>query len=65
PILVIVGILLSRPFTLVFTGFEIISVLLAAIIMNLIARDGKSNWFEGVMLIAVYLIIAIGFFFIP
>ncbi|MGH9983028.1 MAG: calcium/proton exchanger, partial [Nitrososphaeraceae archaeon] len=41
PILVIVGILLSRPFTLVFTGFEIISVLLAAIIMNLIARDGK------------------------
>lgn len=65
PILVIAGVLLSRPFTLVFTGFEIISVLLAAIIMNLIAHDGKSNWFEGVMLIAVYIIIAIGFFFIP
>jgi Ca2+:H+ antiporter len=65
PILVIAGILLNRPFTLVFTGFEIISVLLAAIIMNLIAHDGKSNWFEGVMLIAVYIIIAIGFFFIP
>lgn len=65
PILVIAGVLLSRPFTLVFTGFEITSVLLAAIIMNLIAHDGKSNWFEGVMLIAVYIIIAIGFFFIP
>lgn len=65
PILVIAGILLNRSFTLVFTGFEIISVLLAAIIMNLIAHDGKSNWFEGVMLIAVYIIIAIGFFFIP
>ena len=65
PILVIAGILLNRPFTLVFTGFEIVSVLLAAIIMNLIAHDGKSNWFEGVMLIAVYIIIAIGFFFIP
>jgi Ca2+:H+ antiporter len=65
PILVIAGLLLSRPFTLVFTGFEITSVLLAAIIMNLIAHDGKSNWFEGVMLIAVYIIIAIGFFFIP
>ncbi len=65
PILVIAGILLNRPFTLVFTGFEIVSVLLAAIIMNLIAHDGKSNWFEGVMLTAVYIIIAIGFFFIP
>lgn len=65
PILVIAGVLLSRPFTLVFTGFEITSVLLAAIIMNLIAHDGKSNWFEGVMLIAVYIIIAVGFFFIP
>jgi Ca2+:H+ antiporter len=65
PILVIAGVLLSRPFTLIFTGFEITSVLLAAIIMNLIAHDGKSNWFEGVMLIAVYIIIAVGFFFIP
>src|SRR5918992_262964 len=65
PILVIAGVLLSSPFTLVFTGFEIPSVLLAAIIMNLIAHDGKSNWFEGVMLISVYIIIAVGFFFIP
>lgn len=65
PILVISGILLNRPFNLVFTVFEIASVLLAAIILNLIAHDGKSNWFEGVMLMAVYLIIAIGFFFIP
>ena len=65
PILVIAGILLNRPFNLVFTVFEVASVLLAAIILNLIAHDGKSNWFEGVMLIAVYIIIAIGFFFIP
>ena len=65
PILVISGILLNRPFNLVFTVFEIASILLAAIVLNLIAHDGKSNWFEGVMLIAVYLIIAIGFFFIP
>ena len=65
PILVIAGILLNRPFNLVFTVFEVASILLAAIILNLIAHDGKSNWFEGAMLIAVYIIIAIGFFFIP
>ena len=37
---------------------------LAAIILNLIAHDGRSNWFEGVMLTAVYVIIAMGFYFI-
>jgi Ca2+:H+ antiporter len=64
PVLVIAGILMGRPFSLVFTILELVAVFLAAIILNLIAHDGKSNWFEGIMLIVVYMIIAIGFFFI-
>jgi Ca2+:H+ antiporter len=64
PILVIAGIAMGQPFTLVFTLFELATIFLAAIILNLIVHDGKSNWFEGMMLTAVYLIIAIGFFFI-
>jgi Ca2+:H+ antiporter len=64
PILVMVGIILGQPFTLEFTLYELATLFLAAIILNLIAHDGKSNWFEGIMLTAVYLIIAIGFYFI-
>ena len=64
PILVIAGIVLNRPFNLVFTIYELIVVFLAALILNLIAHDGKSNWFEGIMLTAVYIMIAVGFFFI-
>jgi len=64
PFLVMVGIILGQPFTLEFTLYELATLFLAAIIMNLIAHDGKSNWFEGIMLTAVYLIIAIGFYFI-
>lgn len=64
PILVFAGIALGQPFTLVFTLFELAVVFLGAIILNLIVHDGKSNWFEGVMLTAVYVIIAIGFFFL-
>jgi Ca2+:H+ antiporter len=64
PILVFAGIALGRPFTLVFTLYELVTVFLAAIILNLIAHDGKSNWFEGIMLTAVYVIIALGFYFI-
>ena len=63
PILVIFGIILNQPFTLEFTIYELVTLFLAAIILNLIAHDGKSNWFEGIMLTAVYIIIAIGFYF--
>ena len=64
PILVIFGIILNQPFTLEFTIYELVTLFLAAIILNLIAHDGRSNWFEGIMLTAVYVIIAMGFYFI-
>jgi len=64
PLLVIAGIILGKPLTLVFTLYELAAIFLSSIIMNLIAHDGKSNWFEGVMLTAVYVIIGIGFYFI-
>ncbi len=64
PILVFAGIAMGQPFTLVFTLLELATVFLAVIILNLIVHDGRSNWFEGVMLTAVYIIIAIAFFFV-
>ena len=64
PILVFAGIAMGQPFTLVFTLLELATLFLAAIILNLIVHDGKSNWFEGVMLTVVYIIIAIAFFFV-
>ena len=65
PILVFAGIAMGQPFTLVFTLLELAVIFLGAIILNLIVLDGRSNWFEGVMLTAVYIIIAIAFFFVP
>jgi Ca2+:H+ antiporter len=31
----------------------------------LIALDGESNWLEGAMLLAVYLIVGLAFLFLP
>jgi Ca2+:H+ antiporter len=64
PVLIISGLLIGKPFTLVFTLFEIVTLFLAAIILKWISYDGKSNWFEGVMLTAVYIVFAFGFFFV-
>ena len=35
------------------------------LITGQIASDGESNWLEGVQLLAVYLILAIVFYFLP
>ena len=32
---------------------------------TLIAQDGESHWMEGVMLLAVYVILGIAFYFLP
>jgi Ca2+:H+ antiporter len=64
PILMLVSQLFNFSFSLVFSPFEILSVLLAVLIVNYLSADGRCNWLEGAQLISVYLIIAIAFFFI-
>lgn len=65
PVLVFVSYLFGTPMDLVFTPFEVISVVLAVLAVNVIVLDGESNWMEGVQLLAVYLIIAVAFYFLP
>jgi Ca2+:H+ antiporter len=66
PVLVFVSRLLhGRAMDLLFTPFEVLAVLAAALVVNLVAADGESNWFEGAMLLAVYLVLALAFYFLP
>jgi Ca2+:H+ antiporter len=54
-----------RPMDLVFTPAEVLAIFLAVLISGHITSDGESNWLEGALLLAVYLILAIVFFFLP
>ncbi len=65
PLLVLISPLLGHPFVLEFNAFELIALVSASVIGALVAIDGKSNWLEGAMLLAVYLILGIAFFFLP
>jgi len=65
PVLVFVSYLLSHPMTLAFEIFELVAIGLSVIVVHMVSADGKSNWYEGVLLLMVYTIIAIGFFFHP
>jgi Ca2+:H+ antiporter len=54
-----------RSMDLVFSPAEVLAVFLAVLIAGQIASDGESNWLEGVQLLAVYLILAVVFYFLP
>jgi Ca2+:H+ antiporter len=64
PILVLVSFVLGpSPMALVFNGFELGAILLAVLIANYVTSEGESTWFEGVQLLAVYVILALAFGF--
>jgi len=65
PVLVFLSLLLGHPLTLEFNGFELIALTASAIIAALVSLDGESNWLEGAMLLAVYVILGLAFFFLP
>jgi Ca2+:H+ antiporter len=65
PVLVFISLLFGQPLLLVFNTFELVALVAASLIAAFIALDGESNWLEGAMLLAVYLILAIAFFFLP
>ena len=66
PVLVLVSYIVGpKPMNLVFTPAEVLAVVLAIAITGQIAGDGESNWLEGVQLLAVYLVLAIVFYFLP
>ena len=64
PILVFISAIFHYGFSLVFSAFEIVTVLFAVMIVNYLSSDGKCNWLEGAQLMALYLIIAIVYYFI-
>jgi Ca2+:H+ antiporter len=64
PVLVFVGMALGQGMTLVFQPFEVVALGLATIVTAIITLDGESHWFEGVQLLAVYAIVAVGAFFL-
>jgi Ca2+:H+ antiporter len=65
PLLVFISLAMGNPLTLVFNQFELIALMAAVLIAGLVSLDGESNWLEGAMLLAIYVIIALGFFWLP
>jgi len=64
PILVILSFAFGpAPMALVFNGYEIVALLLAAVISTTLISDGESTWFEGVQLLGVYVLLGLVFYY--
>ena len=64
PLLVFIGLGFGAEMNLGFRPFEVVALGLATIVTVIITLDGESHWFEGVQLLAVYAMIAVGAFFL-
>jgi Ca2+:H+ antiporter len=65
PVIVLLGWILDTEMSLYFSLFETVSLFVSAFIVNYLMLDGRSNYLEGALLIAAYVIIAVAAFFYP
>jgi Ca2+:H+ antiporter len=64
PVLVIASYFIGPyPLALVFNGFELGAIVIAILVANYVIQDGESTWFEGVQLLAVYIVFGLAFYF--
>ena len=65
PLLVFYSWFIHKPMSLLFMPLEIAGIAVAVLIVEMISSDGETTWFEGVQLLAVYVILAVAFYFVP
>ena len=65
PLVILVSWIVGLDLSFEFGLLETSACMLAVLIANSISRDGQSNWMEGAMLLATYIIIGLAFLFYP
>lgn len=65
PLVVLLGWILGKDMSLYFNLFETVSLFATAFVLNFLILDGRSNYLEGALLVAAYVIIALVAFFYP
>jgi len=63
PLLTLIGWWSHKPFSLLFDLFEVAIVLAACFLVNYVTQDAKTNWAEGLIMVAFYFMIALSAWF--
>lgn len=65
PFVILLGWCMQKDMSLYFTLFETVSLFVSVFVVNFLVLDGRSNYLEGALLCAAYIIIAVAAFFYP
>ncbi|MEW6037129.1 MAG: calcium/proton exchanger [Pseudomonadota bacterium] len=66
PVLVLASYFMApRPLNLMVGNAGIMIIMLPVLLLSMLVGDGRSNWFKGVQLLSVYLLIALFCYFLP
>jgi Ca2+:H+ antiporter len=66
PLLVLLSLVMApAPLSLAFSGVEVFLMLMATFVASILIVDGRSTWFTGIQLLAVYLVMALTVFGVP
>jgi Ca2+:H+ antiporter len=66
PLLVLLGgVVGPKPFTLTFNRAEMGCLFISVLLGSMVAGDGRANWFKGVQLLAVYVMLAAVAYLVP
>jgi Ca2+:H+ antiporter len=65
PLLVFIGQFWQQPMDLNFNPFNVVALIVAVVVTNLISFTGRSNWLDGTLLLATYLILSVAFYYHP
>lgn len=65
PTLVFAGALLGQHMNLLFSRLELVAIMMSVAVILRIAGNRSATWLGGVLLIAVYLMLGFGFYYMP
>ncbi|MGF7048489.1 Ca2+:H+ antiporter [Paenibacillus sp. DS2015] len=64
PVLVFISYFMGDTMDIVFTIIELVAISVAVFIAKSIIDDGSTNWYEGLLLLVVYLILGVSFYLV-
>ena len=65
PLLVLVSGFTGHPLDLVFSSpLELVAIAAVVFAVNAVTHDGETTWFEGVMLVSIYVLLGLAFYFV-
>ncbi|URJ44805.1 calcium/proton exchanger [Paenibacillus polymyxa] len=64
PVLIFVSYFMGNTMNIVFTTIELVAIAVAVFIAKSITQDGSTNWYEGLMLLVVYVLLGVSFFLV-